>query len=478
MKYDVIIIGAGVSGCAVARELAKTDLRIMVLEKEEDVCEGTSKANSGIVHAGYDAMPGTLKAKLNVRGNEMMARLSEELAFDFIRNGSLVLCFDERGRKQIEELYERGKANKVPDLEIWERERILEEEPNVNEEVVCALHAPTAGIVCPFGMNIALAENAADNGVQFVFNERAEHFERTQNGWKINGKYDSEIVINAAGVYAGHVHDAVSKEKIEIRPRKGEYFLLDHEAKGLASHTLFQLPGPYGKGVLIAPTVHENILVGPTADFTDNFEETNTTMPGLERIRSLAANTIRNIPYHSVITSFAGLRAVGNTKDFIIQESVPGWIDVAAIESPGLTSAPAIGEMVAEMVRKRLHPEKKVDFVSKRKGFVNVKKLSKEEWDELIEKDKAYGKIVCRCEMVTEGQVRDACNRSVPASSTDGIKRRVRAGMGRCQGGFCLPRVMEIVAECTDGSMEKVQKAGAESVYITGKNKEDLDGVR
>lgn len=471
--FDVLIIGAGVTGSAAARELSRTNLKVGVLEKEPDVCEGTSKANSGIAHAGYDAMPGTLKAQMNVRGAALLPELAKELHFDYIQNGSLVLCFEEQGRAAIEDLLQRGITNGVRDLRILEREEILEMEPAVNSSVVCALYAPTAAIVCPFGLNLALAQNAAQNGVSFFFNEKADVIEKTERGWRINNRYEASIIINAAGVEADGLHNKTGAAPIHIRPRKGEYFLLDKSAGSLCKATLFQLPSSKGKGVLIAPTVHGNLLVGPTAEFVEEKEDTSTTMEGIEQVRLQAANTIADVPFGSVITSFAGLRAVPESGDFLIEESAPGWIDAAGIESPGLTSAPAIGEKLAGMVCEKLHPQADTSFNPTRKPIVRTKDLPLAKRHELIMNDPAYGRMVCRCEGVSEGEIRDACLGAIPAVSLDGVKRRVRAGMGRCQGGFCMPKVMEIISQTAGIPFEAVGKSGLKSTIIVRKDKED-----
>lgn len=474
-NFDVLIIGAGASGAAIARELARTDLKIGVIEKELDVCEGTSKANSGIVHAGYDAMPGTLKAKLNVQGAKLIPQLARELEFAYHNNGSFVLCFEQEQRPALQELYERGLANGVEGLQILEREKVLEMEPHLTSKVVCGLYAPSAGVVCPFGMTIALAENAADNGVEFIFGEAVSRLSKTRHGWLVNGKYEARYVINAAGLYADRIHNLTGAKEINLRPRKGEYFLLDKAVGTLAHATLFQQPSTKGKGVLVAPTVHGNLMIGPTADFIEDKEGVNTTAQGLEDVRRQASVTMEDIPFNKVITSFAGLRAVPADGDFIIEESLAGFIDVAGIESPGLTSAPAIGKMVADMVRNRLHPGENAHFNPRRKGFINVSELSKEEWRKLVMRDPEYGKVVCRCETITAGEIRDACRRSIPARSLDGVKRRVRAGMGRCQAGFCSPRTMEILAEETGIPFEQIRKSGEGSTLITGKDKEEAN---
>lgn len=474
MNYDVLIIGGGVTGSAVAYFLAKTDLNVALLEKEEDVCEGTSKANSAIIHAGFDAKPGTLKAKLNVEGSKMMPELAKHLDFEYKNNGALVLCFDEEHRPGITELYERGIANGVENLQILEKEKIKELEPNVSDEVVCALYAPTSSIVCPFGMNIAMAENAADNGVKFIFNEPVQKIEKIEGGWKVNDKYTAKVLVNAAGVYADDIHNQLCGKKIHITPRRGEYFLLDRSAGNLCTHTLFQLPTPAGKGVLITPTVHGNILVGPNAQEVETKENTNTTAQGQAEVKKKASRTITDIPFNKTIRTFSGLRATPDGGDFIIRESADGFFDAAGIESPGLSSAPAIGKMVAEMVQEKLKPGKKENYIEKRKGFVNVKNLTKEEWQNLIQEDPDYGTIVCRCESVTAGSIKDALTRSIPAVSLDGIKRRVRAGMGRCQAGFCSPRSMAILSETLHIPMEEIRLSGKDSKLITGKVKEGL----
>lgn len=474
MDFDVLIIGGGVSGTAVAYELAKTDLKTALIEKESDVCEGTSKANSAIVHAGFDAKPGTLKARLNVEGSRLMPELAELLEIDYVNNGALVLCFDEEHRPDLEALYERGITNGVEKLQILEKEQVKEIEPNVSDEAVCALYAPTSSIVCPFALNIAMAENACDNGVQFIFDEPVEIIERIDGGWKINGKYTARMVVNAAGVYADEIHNGICEEKIRIIPRKGEYMLLDRSAGNLCSHTLFQLPTKKGKGVLITPTVHGNILIGPDAVEVDDKDDTATSPEGQADVRGKAIRTIPDIPFNKVIRTFSGLRATPASGDFIIQESAPGFIDVAGIESPGLSSAPAIGKMVAEMIEEELQPGKRENYIARRKGFKKVRDMSKEEWNALIEEDPDYGTIICRCETVTAGQIKDALTRSVPAVSLDGVKRRVRAGMGRCQGGFCTPRSMELISRVQGIPIEEVRLSGKNSKIIVGKDKEGL----
>lgn len=479
--YDVVIIGAGVSGSATARELSRYDASICVLEKEEDVCCGTSKANSAIVHAGYDCEPGSLMAKLNVEGNAMMTDLSRDLDIPFQRIGSLVVCTDPDTREGLEKLLEKGRKNGVPDLRIVERDELVQMEPNISDEAVAALYAPSAGIVCPFELNIGMAENANVNGVEFRFNTEVTRIQKTGDHFEIetnNGTVLSKCVVNAAGVYADVFHNMVCKEPIHITPRKGEYYLLDKSAGNHVRHTIFMLPTKMGKGVLVTPTVHGNLLVGPTATDQEDREGTNTTRQGLDEVAAKAALTVKDVPLRSVITSFAGLRAHEDHHEFIIREApeCEGWIDVAGIESPGLTSSPAIGKMAAGIVVKKYGFAKKAHFVATRKGVVKPGKLSLEERNELIRKNPTYGTIICRCETVSEGEILDAIHRPLGAKSLDGVKRRTRAGMGRCQAGFCSPRVMEILAREVPGiTMRNVTKAGGASRLIVGLDKDAYD---
>lgn len=393
--YDVIIIGAGVSGAAVARELSRYKVNACVIEKEEDVCCGTSKANSAIVHAGYDAATGSLMAKLNVRGNQMMEQLSKDLDFPFKKNGSLVVCLFEEDMPKLQALYDRGVANGVPELRILNREELRAMEPNISDDAYAALYAPTAGIVCPFNLNIAMAENACVNGVEFKFDTEVTGLHPIEGGWAIEtnqGSFETKYVVNAAGVYADRLHNMVSAKKIHITPRRGDYCLLDKTAGDLVSKTIFALPGKFGKGILVAPTVHGNLILGPTAIDIEDKEGTNTTREGLDQVITKCGMNVKNIPMRSVITSFAGLRAHEDGHEFLIGEleDAKGFIDCAGIESPGLTSSPAIGEMVAEILREKLNLEKNENFVATRKGVLDPDSLSKEERIELIKKNPAY----------------------------------------------------------------------------------------
>ena len=474
--FDIIIIGAGVSGAACARELSRYQAKILVLDKEEDVCCGTSKANSAIVHGGFDAEPGTLKAKLNIRGSRMMEQLSKDLDFHYDCCGSLVLCMADEDMPKLRKLYEKGVANGVEELRIIDAAELREMEPSVCDDAVAALWAPSGAIVCPFGLNIAMAENAAANGAEFVFNAEVQNIQKAETGWKLvttRGEFEAKVVINAAGVHAGDMHNLVSENKMTLINRRGDYYLLDKQAS-CVSHTIFTLPNRMGKGVLVSPTVHGNTIVGPTAIDIPDPENTATTAAGLQQAGEKASYMIKNLPLRQVITSFAGLRAHHTGDDFIIGEveGAPGFIDVAGIESPGLSASPAIGEYVAGMVADLLKLEEKAHFITTRKGILNPAALSVEERNALIRENPAYGQIICRCESISEGEILDAIHRPLGAKSLDGVKRRVRAGMGRCQGGFCAPRVMEILARELGCAQLDVTKAGPGSELLVGRTKE------
>ena len=477
--YDIIIIGGGVSGAAIARELSRYKAEICLVEKEEDVCSGTSKANSAIIHAGYDAVPGTLKAKLNVRGNEMMEELAKDLDFPFKRNGSLVLCRNEEDMPALQMLLERGTENGVKGLRILNKAEVLTMEPNAADNIHAALYAPTGGIVCPFELNIALAESAYMNCVAFRFQTEVQDIKKTPDGFALytnQGKLETKCVVNAAGVYADKIHNMVSEKKLHIVPRAGEYCLMDKGTGSHVSRTIFTLPGKFGKGILVTPTIHGNLLIGPTAVDIEDKEGTNTTREGLRQVMEKAAVSVKNLPVSQIITSFAGLRAHAAQDDFIIGEAedAEGFIDCAGIESPGLTSCPAIGEMTAELLRNKMGLEEKDNFISTRKGILKPARLSREDRIALIKEKPAYGNIICRCEMISEGEIIDAVTRPLGAKSIDGIKRRTRAGMGRCQSGFCLPGTMEILSREGKLDILDIGKSGKGSQLLTGRNKDVL----
>jgi len=475
--YDVAIIGAGVIGGMIARELSAYKLKICILEKENDVAMGATKANSAIVHAGFDAKEGSLKAKLNVRGSEMMKQVTEELGVKYKNNGSLVIGFNDEDRKMIEELKVRGDINGVKDLKVLEKEEVKALEPNISDNVICALYAPTGAIVCPYELTVAAIGNAMDNGVELKTEFEVSSICEIENGYEILSDNDSvkaKMVINAAGVYSDKIAKMVGDESFEITPRKGEYILLDRECGGLVSHTVFRTPSKMGKGILVSPTVDGNLLTGPTSVDIDDKEDKTTTSEGFAKIIAEANENVDGVPFNKTITSFAGLRATGSTGDFVINSPKEGFINVAGIESPGLSASPAIAVLVREMVENGgIELVAKTDYNPIRKSMHSFKNATIEEKNERIKKDKSYGRIICRCESVTEGEILEAIRTNPRPVDLDGVKRRTRAQMGRCQGGFCSPYIIKLLAREMGVSYEEITKCGGESKMITGKTKED-----
>jgi glycerol-3-phosphate dehydrogenase len=474
--YDIAIIGAGVIGSSIFRELTKYNLKVVVLEKERDVSMGTSKANSAIVHAGYDPEEGTLMAKYNVAGNEMFEDLCKELSVPFKRNGSLIVAFNEEDMETVKGLYENGTKIGVKDLKVLNKDEVLEMEPNLSEEIKGALYAPTGGIVGPFEYTIALAENAVQNGGKLELKKEVVSIEKndtfriaTSDGEVIEAKF----VINAAGLYADKIHNLICKESFKIIPRSGEYFIMDKSQGNVVNHTIFQCPSKLGKGVLVTPTVHGNLLVGPDARDMEDKEDLGTIGEGLDAIRETSMRTTKKINFRESIRNFAGLRANPDTGDFIVEENdeVKGFIDVAGMKSPGLSSAPAIALGVVDILEKAgCKLEKKENFINKRKQ-IHFMDLSPTEKAELIKENPQYGRIVCRCESITEGEIVDAIKRSFGVISVEGIKRRCRPGMGRCQGGFCGPKVQEIIAREYEVPLESVVLEKDDSYILVGKTK-------
>lgn len=468
--YDSIIIGGGVTGASVAYWLSKKEGKFLLLEKHEDVCCETSKANSGICHGGYDAHPNTMKARMNVEGNQMMEEISKEVGFPYKKIGTMVLCHEEKDFPLLEELYKQGIENGVKGLEIIYKDKVLELEPNVEENVYAALFCSEAGIIDPFLMNISFAELANMNGVEFEFNKEVEKIEKKEDIWLLTTKdgksYETKSVINCAGLYSDELHNMVCDDKLEITARRGEYLLLDKETKGFVKHVMFNLPTEKGKGILVSPTVDDNTLVGPTSDFVEDKNDTKSTREHLEEVIEKSNETVRQVPVNMVITSFSGNRAHEKGGDFILQESKKGFFDCVGIESPGLTSAPAIGKYMANLVKESLNLQDKKEFNTKRPAMPKTSEMTLKEHEDLIKADSKYGKIICRCESVTEGEIVAAINRPIGATTVDGVKRRVRATAGRCQGGFCLPRVMEILARELGKDFEEITKGSKDALYL------------
>ncbi len=476
--YDVAIIGAGIIGTAIARELARYDLRLVLIEKDSDVANGTTKANSAIVHAGFDPEPGTLKAILNAEGNSLFEELCRELNVPFHRNGSLVVACSEEEHKTLQELYERGLENNIPGLEIVGREKLHSMEPGLNEEASAALYAPTAGITDPYLLAIALAENAVENDVDLKLYCPVSAIDRKNGRFLIScgrEQVEAKYVINAAGLYADKINEMANPPSFKIMPSRGEYFLLDKKTGRHARHVLFPCPTSLGKGVLITSTAHGNLIIGPNAEKVDSKEATETTAEGLDYVRRNAEKLKKGLPFNEVITSFSGLRSKTERGDFIIEESdqTPGFINVAGIDSPGLAAAPGIARYVVDLLKDISSPfEKKGVFKAPSKNHTPFMSLDREMKDKLIKEDPGFGRIICRCENITEGEIVRAIRGPVGARTVDGIKKRTRPGGGRCQGGFCGPRVMQIIARELNIELPEVQKDNPGSYILTGTTKD------
>jgi len=474
-NYDVAVIGAGITGAMIARSLAKYDLKTVILEKEHDVAMGSTKANSAIVHAGFDAENGTLKAKYNVEGSNMFESICRELGVKYQNIGALVLAYNDDDIKTLENLLQRGINNNVQGLEIVKDRAKLESlEPNIGKEVVAALYAPTSAITCPYELCIAAVGNAMDNGVDLLLDYEVNSIIKGESSYVINDDIQAKVVINAAGLYADKIAKLVNPDiDIAIIPRRGEYILLDKTEGSVARTTIFRCPSPMGKGILVSPTADGNIIVGPNAENIEDKEDKTTTPEAQELIKSAAQKLIENLNFRKGITYFAGLRSVGNTGDFIIGEDKdnPGFINVAGIESPGLSSAPAIGEDIAKLVSEKLDAKPNTTFDGKRTSDNFFKEMSLEEKNEYIKAHPEFGHTICRCEGVTEGEILRALRENPKARDLDGVKHRTRAQMGRCQGGFCSPYIVEIIAKELGISPLEVTKFGGKSNILVSKTK-------
>ena len=458
---DIVIIGSGVIGCSIARELSKYKIDITVVDKNLDISEGISKANSGIIHGGFNEKKGTLKAKLNLEANKIIEGLSKELEFPFKRNGSLVLAFDEEELDKLKLLKANGEDLGIEELEILNREEVLELEKNINSNVVGALHIKASGIVSPYEMTLAFAENAFENSVEFIQGKEVIDIKREEDKYKIilndSSSIETKIVINAAGLGGANINNLVSENKYEIHGVKGEYCLFDKIAGGLCKKTLFQVPSELSKGVLVTPTVDGNLLVGPNANSSDNVK---TSREGIDEIIEKSKKTISEIPFNRVLNTFSGIRPKIDTKDFIIEEvkDAKNFINVIGIDSPGLTCAPVIAEYVANLLREIIDLNKKEDFRPHRTKMVRMSELSIEEKNKLISQKPAYGKMVCKCEFVTEGEIIDAIKRPLGATTIDGVKRRTRAMMGGCQGVGCMIPITAILSRELGVDISEINK--------------------
>ncbi len=477
--YDVAVIGAGVVGAMIARKLSSFDLKVCILEREHDVAMGASRANSAIVHAGFDAKEKSLKARLNVEGSEMMEKTAAELGVKYKRNGSLVIGFNAEDKVMLYELLERGKTNGVRGLRIVEGEELFSIEPNLSKDVACALYAPTGAIMCPYELTVAAVGNAMDNGADLKLDFEVKSISRIDGRYEICSGTEtvkSRFVINAAGVYSDKIAKMVGDDSFTVHPRRGEYILLDKECGNLVNTTVFRTPSKMGKGILVTPTVDGNLLLGPTSEDMTDKEDKSTSEFGLSKVIREAGENVCGILFNKTITSFCGLRAVGSTGDFIINTPIPGFVNVAGIESPGLTASPAIAEYVAKLLEEQcveLNP--KVDYNSRRAPMHAFREADIDEKNEIIKRDETYGRIICRCEEITEGEIIAAIRTNPGARDLDGVKRRTRAQMGRCQGGFCSPQIVEIISRELGIPYEEVTKFGGNSRINISKTKGGAD---
>ena len=488
-QYDVVIIGGGVSGCLIAYRLSGYDISVCLIEKEADLACGATGANSAIVHSGYDPEPGTKKAHYNVSGNRMFGDLCRDLGVPFVQNGSLIIAFNTQEHAKIEKLFERGTANGVPGLKILTATETLAMEPAVSNEVYSALYAPSGGIVCPYELTFAASETAYNNGTQFLFETEVTAIHRDASSGdsftvtcrdRKSGNEEfmvkARTIVNAAGAFADKVSAMAGDDSFRIIPRRGEYSIVDKQIGKLVRHTIFQAPTEKGKGVLVTPAVDENIIVGPNAQQVESPDDTATTREGREEIWGSAVKSVPALNRSFSIRDFAGIRATPSTHDFIIGEApgIPGFYRAAGIESPGLTAAPAFSEDIGKLIIARLmpdHPKYREASVMTRKPPVRFRNLSPETQGELIAQEPLYSNVICRCENITEAEIVDAIRRTIGEVTVNGIKMRTRAGMGRCQGGFCLPRVISIIARETGRPAESVTMAGAGSDIITGRTR-------
>ncbi len=470
-KYDVAVIGAGVVGGMIARELSRYKLDIVIIEKEADVAMGATRANSAIVHAGFDAKEGSLKARLNVEGSKMMKKVAEELGVKYKNNGAYVVSFSEEEKEAVRELLERGVKNGVEGLEVIDGDELRRREPAISEGALSALWAPTSAIICPYELAVSAIGNAMDNGASLMLGTEVESLERKDGAWVINGEVEADIVINCAGLFSDVIARLAGDDTVKITPRRGEYLLCDRECGTFVKSTIFRTPSAMGKGILISPTVDSNLLLGPTSENIEDKEDRSTTREGLARVTKEAAFETVNLPVRKVITSFTGLRAVGNTGDFIINNPTEGFINVAGIESPGLSASPAIAVYVADIVKGIRALEENADFDPIRPATHAFNEMSIEEKNRVINDDPRFGQIVCRCEKITEGEIVRAIHQNPPATTVDAVKRRTRATMGRCQGGFCMPIITGIIARELNINIEDVTKSGKGSELVVSKTK-------
>ena len=474
-NYDVAIIGAGVTGCAIARHLSRFRLKIALIDAAEDVATGASRANSAIVHAGYDPHPGTNMARLNVEGNRLMPELCRRLDVPFRQTGSHVLAFCEAELETLKALYARGVENGVPGMKLLTGDEARAMEPNLSEAVCGSLWAPSAGVISPWELTLALIETAVRNGTELHLEAPVTAL-RQENGHFTaetpKGVFEAKYVMNAAGVHCEEIAAMLGCADYTIQPNRGEYYLLDKSEGTRVRSTIFQCPNENGKGVLVSPTVHGNLIVGPNAVNISDPDGTENTAAGLAFVREMALKSVPSISLRDNIRNFSGVRANHPEDDFLIGENpkVSGFYELAGVKSPGLSSAPAIAKDAARWLAGKTTLMEKTHFIDTRRR-IRFNELSAEEKNALIRENPLYGRVICRCETVTEGEIVAAIHSPVPPTTINGVKRRVGAGMGRCQGGFCGPRVQEILSRELGIPMDKILMDQPGTYILTGETK-------
>ncbi|MCL2197973.1 MAG: NAD(P)/FAD-dependent oxidoreductase [Defluviitaleaceae bacterium] len=468
---DVLIIGCGIVGVAAAYELSRYNLKVTAVDRLNDIAGETTRANSGLIHAGFDPEPGTLMARLNVRGSELTRGLCEKLDIHYKQNGAFVVSFDQNDKAILEKLYRNGVENKVQGLEIISGDKAREMEPRLSQDVTYALNVPTAAIISPWDFAVALAETAARNGVNFSLGKDVTQIKAIDGGYSVttsDGEIQTKAIVNAAGLYADEVHGYLQKPDFKITPSRGQYYLLDKTAGKAVSRTIFQCPNKFGKGIMVTPTVHGNLLIGPSSKNANNPDDAATDFQTLEHVWRVAEKSVTGLNKRENIRNFAGIRAITDIDDFIIREAKKDFYDLAGIKSPGLSAAPAIAEELIRMMEASGHKlSLKENFIDKRR-VIRFRYCDAEKRAEIIRKNPTYGRIVCRCESITEGEILEAFNSPIPPTTVDGVKRRCHAGMGRCQGGFCSPRIIELIANHFNKTPQEVLKDREGSYIITG----------
>ncbi len=475
LMVDITIIGAGITGSLIAHSLSRFDLRVLVLEKENDVAEGATGANSAMVHSGHDPKPGTMKCRYNLLGNRMYPDLCRELQVSYVPIGAFVAAGGKEEEERLDVLIAQCEQRKIP-YEVLSGDEARKQEPNLSMRISKVLSLPTTGIITPWEVTIAAMEEAMLNGTELKLNYEVKNIEREEDHFVINGEIRTRFIVNCAGAHCDKITEMLRPSPYKVIARKGEYFVLDHLDGSFVSHVIYPVPSPKGKGVLAVPTVHGNVLLGPNSDECEDVDD-DATGNGLDYVKAEISKTMTNVPFHKMIHTFAGLRPHIDLQDFYIREDemIPGFIHVAGIESPGLTAAPAIARDVVESILMPKFPECRAkETYMRRKPFINMAKMSDEKINELIEKDPSFGKIICRCEKISKGQILDVIRRKCGARTIKGVKMRCRPGMGRCQGGFCEPEVLKILAEELHEDMEDIRLDGNHSNVLMAKAKEDL----